>query len=97
MKHLRWMIVGLELLLVGFALIVPQVDAPETAYNETDTPTNLTTPFVANFAMSHGHRVTIPTERRVWSEPRDTVYTITVKAIKRASHSTLILLCELLC
>jgi hypothetical protein len=75
------------------------MDAPETAYNETDTPVNLTTPIVArtNLVMPTWHLVAIPREQRVWWKPGTAMYGVTLKPRMRASHSLLNLLCELRC
>jgi len=62
MKLLRWTIAILEISFVCFALIVPRVDDPATAFDETDSPVNVTTPLVArtNLVLPAGHSVAIP-------------------------------------
>ncbi|HSZ03024.1 MAG TPA: hypothetical protein VK788_26245 [Terriglobales bacterium] len=99
MRLLRWAIVIVGVSFVSLASIVPKVDAQETAYDETDTPVNLTTPFVArtNFVAPVGHPVAIPKEQRVWSTPGTAMYGVTLRPRMRASYSLLNLLCELLC
>ena len=99
MKVLRWAIVIVGVSFVSLALIVPKVDVSETAYNETDTPVNVTTPPVArtNSVVLTGHSVAIPREQRVWSEPGAATYGVTPRPRMRGVHSLLNLLCELLC
>jgi hypothetical protein len=99
MKLLRWTIVIVGVSFVFLVPIVPQVDAPETAYDETDTPINLTTPLVArtNFVGHTGHYVAIPREKRVRWTPGAAMYEVRLKPAMRTSHSLLNLLCKLLC
>jgi hypothetical protein len=99
MKYIRWTIVIVGVWFVSMSSIVPRFDAPETAYNETDTPVNLTTPLVArtNLVMPAGHSVVISREQRVWREPGTTMFTVAPKPARRVSHSLLDLLCTLLC
>jgi hypothetical protein len=99
MRFLRWAIVIVGVSFVSLALIVPKVDAQETAYNETETPVNLTTPFVArtNSVAPIGHAVAIPKEQRVRRKPGTAAYGVKAQARMRASHSLLNLLCQLLC
>jgi hypothetical protein len=61
MKCLRWAIVIFGVCVIFLTSIVPRVDSPETAYNETDAPTNLTTPLVAqpNLVTPTVHSVVI--------------------------------------
>jgi hypothetical protein len=99
MRLLRWAIVIVGVSFVSLASIVPKVDAQETAYNETDTPVNLTTPFVARTSLVApiGHAVAIPKEQRVWSTPGTAMYGVTLQPRMRASYSLLNLLCQLIC
>jgi len=99
MRLLRWAIVIVGVSFVSLASIVPRVDAQETAYDETDSPVNLTTPIVArtNLVAPIGHTVAIPKEQRVWSKPGTAMYGVALQPRMRASYSLLNLLCELLC
>src|SRR5271154_7176025 len=99
MKYIRWTIVIVGVWFVSMSSIVPRFDAPETAYNEADTPVNLTTPFVARtkLVMPAGHSVMMPREQRVWREADTTTYRVSLKPARRLSHSLLDLLCTLLC
>jgi|ERR1700731_2071154 hypothetical protein len=99
MRLLRWAIVIVGVSFVSLASIVPKVDAQETAYDETDSPINLTTPFVArtNFVAPVGHPVAIPRERQGWWKPAAAMSGVTLKPKLRASYCLLNLLCELLC
>jgi hypothetical protein len=99
MKYLRWTIIIVGVLFVCLSSIVPRVDSPETAYNETDTPTNLTTPLVArpNLVTPTVDSVTLPQEQRVRWEPVAAIHRVTLKLGIRVSHSLLDLLCTLLC
>jgi hypothetical protein len=99
MKYIRWTIVIMGVWFVSMSSIVPRFDAPETAYNETDTPVNLTTPIVArtNLVVPAGHSVVIPREQRVWREADTTLHGLSLKPALRVSHSLLDLLCTLLC
>jgi hypothetical protein len=89
----------LGLLCVSLGSIIPPADDPETAFNETDTPVNLTTPFVARTTVGvpSGHSVDMPRKQQVGREPGATIYAIALKPIQRTSHSLLDLLCTLLC
>jgi hypothetical protein len=99
MKYLRWTIVIFGVCFVSLSSIVPRVDSPETAYNETDAPVNLTTPLVTqpNLVTPTVHSVVIPREQRVWWEPVTAMCVVTLKRGIRVSHSLLDLLCTLLC
>jgi hypothetical protein len=99
MKCLRWTIVIAAVLFVCLSSIIPRVDSPETAYNETNAPVNLTTPPVArtNVIVPAGHFVAIPREQRVSWEPGTTVHGVSLRPVKRVSHSLLDLHCSLLC
>jgi hypothetical protein len=98
-KRVRWTIVILGLLCVSLGSIIPRADDPETAFNETDTPVNLTTPFVARTTVGvpSGHSVDMPREQQVGREPGATIYAIALKPIQRTSHSLLDLLRTLRC
>jgi hypothetical protein len=99
MKYLRWTIIIFGVFFVSLSSIVPRVDSPETAYNEADTPVNLTTPLVArpNLVTPTVHSVVIPREQRAWWEPVTAMRVVTLKRGIRVSHSLLNLLCALLC
>jgi hypothetical protein len=99
MKYLRWTIVIFGVCFVCLSSIVPRVDSPETAYNETDAPANLATPAVAqpNPVTPTVHSVVIPREQRAWWEPVAATRLVTLKLKVRVSHSLLDLLCTLLC
>jgi hypothetical protein len=86
-------------LFVSLSSIVPRFDAPETSYNETDTPVNVTTPLAAraDLGVPAGHIVAIRTEQRARLEPDATVYGVRQRPGMRTSHSLLNLLCTLLC
>jgi hypothetical protein len=98
-KLLRWTIAFLEISFVCFALIVPRVDDPATAFDETDSPVNVTTPLVArtNLVLPAGHSVAIPRERRVRWKPRTTIYGLTPEPGIYSSRSLLYVVCALLC
>jgi len=89
----------LGLLGVFLVSIIPPADDPATAFNETDTPVNLTAPVISriNLVVPAGHSVAIPIEQRVWWKPSTMMDGVTRKPGIRASHSLLNLLCELLC
>jgi hypothetical protein len=95
MKYLRWMIIILGISFVSLLSIASRVDAPETAYNQTDAPVD----FVArtNFVMPTGHFVAIPRKQQVRCEPATAIRAATLKPGMRISHSLLNLLCTLLC
>jgi hypothetical protein len=99
MKCLRWAIVIFGVCVIFLTSIVPRVDSPETAYNETDAPTNLTTPLVAqpNLVTPTVHSVVIPREERGWREPVTAMHVVRPKPGIRVSHSLLDLLCTLIC
>jgi len=98
-KQGRWIVVILGLLCVSLASVVPQLDVPDTAFNETDAPVNVTTPVVAqtNFAVPTAHPVIIPRKQLAWWSPSTMMHGIAPKPRMRASHSLLNLLCRLLC
>ena len=98
-KLLRWAISVLEISFVCFALIVPRVDDPATAFDETDSPVNVTAPLVArtNLVLPARHSVAIPGERRGPWKPCTTIYGLTPEPGIYSSHSLLYLLCKLLC
>jgi hypothetical protein len=99
MKYLRWTIVIFGVCFVSLSSVVPRVDSPETAYNETDAPANLTTPLVALpiLVAPTVHSVVTPREQRGWWEPVSAMHVVTLKLGIRVSHSLLNLLCTLLC
>lgn len=99
MKLLRWTIAILEISFVCFALIVPQVDDPATAFDETDSPVNVTAPLVArtNLVLPARHFVAIPGERLVRWKPCTSMYGLTPEPGIYSSHSLLYVLCMLLC
>ena len=84
---------------VCLSSIVPRVDAPETAYDETDAPVNLATPFVArtNIVVPAGQVVAMPREQQIASNSDTPVHVAMLKPGMRVSHSLLDLLCTLLC
>lgn len=43
MRRVRWVILIGELILLTLALTLPRADAPQTAFNEADTPVNQAT------------------------------------------------------
>jgi hypothetical protein len=95
MKLLRWTMAIFGISFIFLALIVPRVDDPATAFDETDSPVNVTTPLVArtNLVLPAGYSVAIPGERRVHRKPCTTIYGLTPEPGIRASHSLLNLLC----
>jgi hypothetical protein len=98
-KRLRWIAI-LGLSFVSLVSIIPRVDAPETAFDETDTPVNLTIPLVvrAVFRVPAGHSSGIPRTQRVWCKPGTTMNRTTLKPMDRGgSRSLLNFLCTLLC
>lgn len=99
MKYLRWTIVIFGVCFVCLSAIVPRVDSPETAYNETDAPVNLTTSLVAqpNLVTPTVHSVVIPREQHEGWEPVTAMHVVTLERGIRVSHSLLDLLCTLLC
>jgi hypothetical protein len=98
-KRVRWTIVMLGLLGVFLILIIPPADDPATAFNETDTPVNLTAPVTSgiNFVLPARHSVAVLRDQYVWWKPSTMMDGVTPKPGIRASHSVLNLLCELLC
>jgi hypothetical protein len=98
MKYLRWMIVILGIF-VCLSSIIPRVDAPETAYDETDAPVNVATPLVArtNVVMPAAHIVAISREQQVAWKSDTAMHIAMPKPVLRVSHSLLDLLCTLLC
>ena len=98
-KRVRWTIVILGLLCVSLGSIIPPADDPETAFNETDTPINVTAPVSprTNFVVPTGHPVVTPRKQRVWWGPSTMTHAVTLKPGMRPSHSLLNLLCKLLC
>jgi hypothetical protein len=99
MKYLRWIIVILGIGLVSLAPIVPRVDAPETPYDEAETPVNLDTPAVVgiNLRTPSATLGAIPRERREWWEPGIATHEVALKPGMRDSRSLLSLLCQFLC
>jgi hypothetical protein len=97
-KYLRSMIIILGITFVSLSSMASRVDDPETAYNETDVPVNVTTPFVvrSNPVIPNRHIVII-TRQQLWCEPATAILAVTSKPDRRASHSLLNLLCKLLC
>jgi hypothetical protein len=98
-KRVCWTVVMLGLLCVSLASIVPAMDDPETAFNETETPINLTTPVNSrtNFVAPAGDPVVILEKQQAWWNPNTMMHGITLKPGMRSSHSLLNLLCKLLC
>ena len=76
LKYLRWTVVVVGVLFVSLSSIVPRFDAPETSYNETDTPVNVTTPLAAraDLGVPAGHIVAIRKEQSARLVPDATVY-----------------------
>jgi hypothetical protein len=99
MKYLRWTIIIFGVCFVSLSSIVPRVDSPETAYNEADTPVNLTIPFVVRptLVTPTVHSVVVPREQPVWREPVTATHVVTLELGIRVSRSLLDLLCTLLC
>ena len=98
MKCLHWIIVILAIGLVSLAPIVPRLDAPETVYNETDTPVNLATPVVVGtgFTKPSEKPAAIGEERAGSREPYS-AHAMEPESGVRDSHSLLTLLCTHLC
>jgi hypothetical protein len=98
-RRLRCAVVVFGIYFVALSSIVPRVDSPETAYDESDAPVNLTTPLVArtNLVMPTGHFVVIPREQRVSSERATARNVVTLRPGMCISHSLLTFLCTLLC
>jgi len=99
MKLLRWTIAALEISFVCFASIVPRVDDPATAFDETDSPVCVATPLATrtNLVLRGGHSVAIRIKQLVRREPCTTIYQLTPEPGSCSSHSLLYLLCKLLC
>jgi len=98
-KCLQWIIVILGIGLVSLAPILPRVDAPETVYDETDTPVNLATPAVVGTNLTKP-RETLPAireEQPEWWEPHIATHEVAPKLGMRDSHSLLSRLCKFLC
>jgi hypothetical protein len=97
-KYLRSMIIVLGITFVSLSSMASRVDAAETAYNETDVPVNVTTPFVVRSTPVIPNRhIVIITRQQLWCEPATAILAVTAKPDMRASHSLLNLLCKLLC
>jgi hypothetical protein len=98
-KLLRWTIAILEISFVCFALIVPRVDDPATAFDETDSPVNVTTLLVAriNLVVPAGHSVAIPRERGVRWKPDTTICELTPETGNLRLAFSPESLCKLLC
>jgi hypothetical protein len=94
-KYLRSMIILLGITLVSITSMASRVDAPETAYNETDVPVNVTT--VRSNPVIPNRHIVIITRQQLWCEPATAILAVTPKSDMRASHSLLNLLCKLLC
>ena len=99
MKLLRWAISVLEISFVCFALIVPRVDDPATAFDETDSPVNVTAPLGArtNLVLPARHFVAIPGERRMRWKPCTSINGLTPEPGIYSSRSLLHVVCKLLC
>jgi hypothetical protein len=97
-KCLHWIIVILAIGVVSLAPIVPRVDAPETVYNETDTPVNLATPVVVgtSFTKPSEKPAAIGEERGRSREPY-IAHAMGPEPGVRDSRSPLSLLCKFLC
>jgi hypothetical protein len=98
-KCLHWIIVILGIGLVSLAPITHRPDAPETAYDETDTPVSLTRPDVVglNLTMPSEKLGATPTEQWGSWEPDITTHEVALKPGVRDSQSRLSLLCKFLC
>jgi hypothetical protein len=98
-KCLHWIIVIVGIGLISLRPIVPQIDAPETAYNESDSPVDLATPVVVgiNLTMPGEKLRLIPAEERVSCKPGITRREVSLKPGMSDSHSWLTLLCKFLC
>lgn len=98
MKHWRWRAGILVIWFVSLSSILPRVDSPETAYDETDSPINLTSPVevLTIVVMPITHFAVISKEQRVWSEPSATTNMTPNPGIS-ISHFVLTPLCILLC
>lgn len=98
MKHWRWRAVILVIWFVSLSSILPRVDSPETAYDETDSPINLTSPVEALTIVVTPitHFAVISKEQRVWSEPSTTTNMTPNPGIS-ISPFVLTPLCILLC
>ena len=98
-KLLRWAISVLEISFVCFALIVPRVDDPATAFDEADSPVNVTAPLGArtNLVLPARHFVAIPGERRMRWKPCTSINGLTPEPGIYSSRSLLHVVCKLLC
>jgi hypothetical protein len=98
-KHSQWTVVILGLSFVLLASIIPRVDAAGTAFNETDTPVNLTAPLFAQSIVGVPtlHSVVISGAPRMWCERGAMMCGITPTRTKRASGSLLSLLGKIRC
>jgi hypothetical protein len=101
-KYLRWIIVVFGIFPISVLSIAVRVDDPETAYEETESPVNLTIPvsitrIARTILITVEHPVAISRGQRVCRDARTTVYAITAKRALPVSHSRLNLLCTLLC
>jgi len=101
-KYLRWTIVVFGIFRISVLSIAAPVDDPATAYNETDTPVNLTisvsiTRIARPNLIMGEHPVTISRGQRECCDGSPTMYAITAKRALPVSYSPLNLLCTLLC
>ena len=102
MKYLSWIIVVFGIFLVSVLSIAAPVDDPGTAYDETESPVNLTIPvsitgIARTILITVEHPVTISRGQRVGRDASTTLCAITAKRALPVSHSRLNLLCTLLC
>jgi hypothetical protein len=98
-KCLHRIIVILGVALVTLAPIVCRVDAPENAYDETDTPFSLFTPVIVGTNLtSPEESIGAIREEQLQSPEFDiATHEVTPKPGMYNSHSLLILLCKFLC
>ena len=98
-KCLHWIIVILGVSLFAVAPIVTRVDAPETAYDETDAPVNLATPIAVgiNFILPNDRRGTISREQPGSPQSASKPHEVALTPGMHDSHSLLSLLCTFLC
>ena len=89
----------LGVLFVSLSSIVPRLDAPETSYNETDTPVNVTTPLAVrnDLGVPAVQTVAVRGEQSARLELHATVNGVPQKPGMRTSHSLLKVLCTFLC
>lgn len=101
MRRFRWLLLAAELVMLVMVSVVPPVDLPRTAFNETDTPINqATVPVVLSCRLAlsglHMAAVAVTVPIRSQSAPF-AVVTGFHRTTSPRSSSLLALLCSFLC